>query len=720
MAVRPGNSAQAQLEALLQSADPASSRPERHLWLIALLHWVRAGPQPHHLIPALTTEQLAALPDPVWRVQAALDALDVDAGAHAAVVALLQRFIVHNDATALLADFGFTARPAFWSEFAERLRLKLLPATPDTSDLAALFGLLFPSADDAAWLATLPDPLLARIAALFMATSAHTATTAAAGGEGQALAAQALSEVPTPGGSLDIAAHWRGDIQEAITYSVSQIRAAAFSPQLRRRMRPTSEAIEDAVSPFRQLAAAWEALQLQLQAPVNPAQPQAGAGAAALPQALTYFRALLSACAQAVGTVPEHLEDNGVSIAIVFDATQLDRRIARVETLLGCLLHANAAREHAQMLAEFVGIARRRRSIRALLERNTSLLARKIAERHAATGEQYITRTRSEYRAMIVAAAGGGLAMAFTTWSKLGLLGLRLPLIPSGFWIGANYAATFVLVSLLHWTIATKQPAMTAPAMADKLADLSDRAAVESFVGEVAALIRSQAAGVLGNIALVFPGALVLGLALAWAMGRPVLSAAHAEHEIHALSLLGPTPLFAMLTGFLLFASSVVAGWAENAFVLNRLDSAIRWNPRIRGALGPERAARWAAWWRSQISMMAGNVSLGFFMGLLPALLAGFGIVFAVRHVTLSAGLMGASVATLGLGVLRESGFWWSVAGVVATGFLNVMTSFYLAFRLALRSRGIGLHDRRLLNAALRRQLWRRPLSFVWPPRGAA
>jgi site-specific recombinase len=36
----------------------------------------------------------------------------------------------------------------------------------------------------------------------------------------------------------------------------------------------------------------------------------------------------------------------------------------------------------------------------------------------------------------------------------------------TGFWSGANYAASFVIVMLLHWTVATKQPAMTAPALA--------------------------------------------------------------------------------------------------------------------------------------------------------------------------------------------------------------------------------------------------------------
>jgi site-specific recombinase len=369
------------------------------------------------------------------------------------------------------------------------------------------------------------------------------------------------------------------------------------------------------------------------------------------------------------------------------------------------------------MLAGFARISRERRSVRALLSRNFSLLSRKIAERHAETGEHYITRNGREYAGMLWAAAGGGLVMGFTTWGKLGILGLHLPLIPTGFWAGMNYAASFVIVALLHWTIATKQPAMTAPAMADKLADLSDGAAVEGFVGEVAALIRSQAAGILGNVALVFPTALLLGLGLAWITGHPLLDAEHAEHEIRSLSLLGPTPLFAVFTGVLLFASSVIAGWAENAFVLHRLDSAIHWNPRIRAALGPERAARWAAWWRRNISVMAGNVSLGLLLGLVPSLLAGFGIDLQVRHVTLSAGLMGASIATLGLGVLHQGWFWWSVAGVAANGVLNVVTSFYLAFRLALRARNITLQDRRLLNAALRRQLRHRPLSFVWPPR---
>jgi len=51
-----------------------------------------------------------------------------------------------------------------------------------------------------------------------------------------------------------------------------------------------------------------------------------------------------------------------------------------------------------------------------------------------------------------------------------------------------------------------------------------------------------------------------------------MVSAAHAAATLNSLSLLGPTALFAAITGILLFSASIVAGWTENAFVLHRMD----------------------------------------------------------------------------------------------------------------------------------------------------
>ena len=99
-------------------------------------------------------------------------------------------------------------------------------------------------------------------------------------------------------------------------------------------------------------------------------------------------------------------------------------------------------------------------------------------------------------------------------------------------------------------------------------------------------------AGIAGNLALCAP-LVVLTQILATALtGRPLVGVEKADYVLHSITLLGPTALFAAFTGVLLFGSSLVAGWAENWFVLHRLDSALRYNPRITAVLGDNRAGR--------------------------------------------------------------------------------------------------------------------------------
>jgi site-specific recombinase len=304
-----------------------------------------------------------------------------------------------------------------------------------------------------------------------------------------------------------------------------------------------------------------------------------------------------------------------------------------------------------------------------------------------------------------------------TTFIKFAVLALGLSAFWGGFWAGINYAASFVLVQLLHFTVATKQPAMTAPAMAAKLTELGSDERVEGFVDEVAHLIRSQVAGIFGNLAMVAPVVFGVQWLAQRAFGRPLVGPVEAEHVLASLTLLGPTALFAAFTGVLLFASSLIAGWAENWFVWHRLDSAIAWNPRIVARLGAARAARWAAYWRTHIAGFAANISLGMLLGVVPVVALFFGLPIEVRHVTLSTGQLAAALGAEGVGLLRHAPFWWCVAGIAATGALNLSVSFWLAFKVALRSRGIRLADRSRIYRAIRARLRAQPLSFIWPAR---
>jgi site-specific recombinase len=256
---------------------------------------------------------------------------------------------------------------------------------------------------------------------------------------------------------------------------------------------------------------------------------------------------------------------------------------------------------------------------------------------------------------------------------------------------------------------------MTAPAMAAKLKELDHPGAIEGFVDEVAHLVRSQMAAIVGNLTLVAPCVLLISTALWLTFGQPMIDAVTAEHVLHSLTLLGPTALFAALTGVLLFASSIIAGWVENWFVLQRLDSALRYNPKITAVLGSVRAARWSVFMRNNISGLAANVSLGLMLGLIPAFAAFFGLNMEVRHVTLSTGQLAAAAASLGLGIFQQSAFWWCVAGLAITGLLNVGVSFYFAFQLALRAHNVTGVQRNHIYAALRQRLRLRTRSFFWP-----
>jgi len=370
--------------------------------------------------------------------------------------------------------------------------------------------------------------------------------------------------------------HWQPVFLAALGLLAGQVRAAGLSRELRLRMGD-SQAVTQT---FVQLARAAEDFSdVYEQADLLQVHQQA-----------QYLRGLIDRCVALTQGVHEHLEAYGVSVDVVFMIDQIQARCVRMEQLLDCLL---APQPHAALRALMLGLMRQahaRQSVRGLFTEHYAMLSRLVAERNAETGEHYITRNRSEYMDMLRRAAGGGLVIVGTTFAKFFLMALGLSAFWGGFAAGANYAVSFVLIHLLHWTVATKQPAMTAPALAAKLKQTHTDTEVAAFVDEVAHLIRSQVAGIVGNLAVVVPVVLLVQV-LAWLLaGQPLIDEQQARYVLKSLTLLGPTVLLAAFTGVLLFASSLVAGWVENWFVWHRLDSALQWHPRARALLGPKRA----------------------------------------------------------------------------------------------------------------------------------
>lgn len=658
-------SAPRDLSTLLARLDPTADVAARHVWLIQLFDWLRGD---------RSTPGAAAA-----RVGLLLDAIDARPALRAQAQAWWAVFIRDVDLTTLLADYGFAPRTAFLSELTDRMRRKLLPGTPETTDASELFRMVLPGDFDAHWIALLDEAALARIGAV-------------------------LADAPIDTPATD-APRWRHTVMDAVTYCSSQVVAAGFSPELRLRMSDAARVAR----PFHALMAELDDLRdAMFRVPVDEAELQA---------AFIAFRDRLDACRAGASSVYTHLEDHGISVGLVFRVRQLRERVLRIRELLDCVMSPAPHASVARLVGRLVAAGGERNSLRALVATNSSMLAAKVTERSAEAGEHYITRDRGAYLQMVRKAAGGGALTAITVLLKFGILALGLSAFWAGLGSGLMYAASFVAIQLLHLTLATKQPAMTAPAMAAKLRDLKAVGAVDDFVDEVTHLVRSQVAAVFGNVGTVVPVMLAIGAGTEWALGRPLIDAAHAREVLHGLSLAGPTLFYAGFTGLLLFAASIVAGWTENAFVLHRLDSAMRYNPRIGAVLGAERARRWADFMRTHISGFASNISLGLMLGLVPAFAAFFGLGLDVRHVTLSAGQIGAAAASLGPAVLHEPALWWAVAAVPAIGALNVGVSFYFAFRLALRAHSVSGLDRARIRHAIWARVRSRPASFFIPSR---
>jgi len=646
----------AALASLLARLDPNASVADRHVWLIDLLQWVR--------------DDSRSAPAAVARLQQFMTAVEAQPAVQSRLQAWWRTLLQTLDVTPLLADFGFTPRTAFISELAERIRRKLLPGTPETADASELFSLLTPSRFDAQWLTLLDEAQIGRLTALLTERS----------------------DTDEWG--------WQHSLLDALTYCTAQIRATGFAPELRLRM---SEDVKKA-RPFHALPADVEDLRRIF------FDPQCDADQ--LQAAVARYRARMEACRRAINSIYAHLDEHGISMGMVFRLRQLRARFLRVRELLDCLLSPKPAAAAIKLLARMTWVAEERKSIRALIAANSTLLAAKMAERSAETGERYIARNRSDYRVMLGKALGGGAITAVTTALKFAVVGLGLSAFWSGMGASLVYASSFVVIQLLHFTLATKQPAMTAPAMAAKLKELDTGDAIGEFVDEVTHLVRSQSASVLGNVLMVVPVVVLINLLVMLVSGQPMLTPEQAQYVLHSQGLWGPTLLWAAFTGGLLFVASLMAGWAENWFVLNRLESAMRYNPRITAALGNTRADRWASFLRDNISGLASSLALGFMLGMIPPITDFLGLQLDVRHVTLSAGQLAAAGSAIGVDVWRLPAFWWCVAAIPLIGLLNLGVSFYAAFRLAAQAHNVSSADRKRIRAAIWLRLRQRPSSF--------
>ena len=177
---------------------------------------------------------------------------------------------------------------------------------------------------------------------------------------------------------------------------------------------------------------------------------------------------------------------------------------------------------------------------------------RKAAPRNGESGEHYITRTPKEYIHLIKSAIGGGVLTAFTAVFKFLIHHLNFEAFFNGLLASLNYSISFLAIHFSHFTLGTKQPSSTAPALAARMESIDNPAELSELTDEIVHIIRSQFSAIFGNIIGVVPITLALCWVFLYLFSVPLISSEEAMHVLESFSIKGMTPIYAAFTGVLL------------------------------------------------------------------------------------------------------------------------------------------------------------------------
>ncbi|SUX32340.1 site-specific recombinase [Chromobacterium violaceum] len=581
----------------------------------------------------------------------------------------------------LYTDAGILANDGFGTTLLHRLGERALPMPYNPDSLRDRFGLLFSDKQDYLWLEAVPD---ATWHALWRA--------------------MAWQEAPRQ----DSARQTRLQLLESVQVLSARITAIGLEPEL---VRVCPE-VERFASPFMHLSAEVQRYaDGYRQALIDGVEP---------PEDEKQVLVLVEQCEAILGKVRKNAARYGISVNLTYHGLRLAQSIARLRALLELLSPEHDPAERPQLFRLLVDFARaenRKYSLRDLFKSNTELLALQVTEHAGRHGEHYIAEDRREWSKMGKAAMGAGFIVGFMALIKLMLARGHLPLLWEGIAFGLNYAIGFIIVQILHYTIATKQPAMTAARLAAVLqAQYGRKQQLEELAELIVKVVRTQFVAIMGNVLLAIPTAALIALAWGALFGAPVVDAAKAHKLLHEIDPIHSLALpHAAIAGVFLFLSGLIAGYYDNKAIYRRIPERISGHRLLKRVLGENRAWRLGNYIEHNLGALAGNFYFGMFLGLTGTVGTILGLPLDIRHITFSsANLAFASVALdfqVPLSVVLLG-----CAGVALIGVVNLGVSFFLALWVALRSRKLSGSLLLPLIPMLAKRFLRRPLGFFLPP----
>jgi len=408
----------------------------------------------------------------------------------------------------------------------------------------------------------------------------------------------------------------------------------------------------------------------------------------------------------------------GISSKINQSLTKIRQQLNRMIAILNVMVidePEEVVIKSKQLFFDILEFKSHKNNIRELIADSTTLRSHLITNHTAETGTHYISSTTKDYLKMFMKASGGGIIVGCLVVLKLFYSSHAGSDFSHGVLYSLNYAMGFIMIYLMNFTLATKQPAMTAATMAKVLSETENtRKNYVDFAHLISKLFRTQFIAFMGNVLLAFP------VALAIIYGLDVLFQQNFAAEKATKILRDHDPFqskaifHACIAGFFLFISGIISGNVGNSSVFYHIPKRIAKNPFLNYFLGISTSNKISEYYARNWAGIVSNFWFGVFLGITGPIGLFLGLDLDIRHITFAAGNVALGFYGKNFDVDSYT-IGISIFTVFLIGFFNFAVSFGLSMILAFRSRKVNFGEVQEIYKEIFRYFIKNPLRFFLP-----
>jgi site-specific recombinase len=408
----------------------------------------------------------------------------------------------------------------------------------------------------------------------------------------------------------------------------------------------------------------------------------------------------------------------GISSKINQSLLKIRQQLRRIQDIIPILVvdtEEDILTNSKNMVSNTLKYNSHRNNIRELIDDSTRLISHLITSHTAETGTHYIATSPKEYLKMFWKASGGGIIVGFLCIFKMMMSYSHGSEFSHAVLYSLNYAFGFIIIYLLGFTLATKQPAMTAATMAKVLSDeSSSEKNYKEFANLVAKLSRTQFIAFVGNVLWSFPVALAIIYGMDWFLEKN-FAIAKADKLLKDLNPIeSKAILHACIAGFFLFISGIISGNISNSSIFNQIPERISQSPFLNQVIGAKNSKKLSDFYTKHWAGIISNFWFGIFLGVIAPLGVFLGLDLDIRHITFSAGNFALALYGKGFDIDTYT-FVISLVTIFLIGAFNFMVSFGLSMLLAFRSRKVNFGELTIIYKTILKYFIKNPLRFFIP-----